>query len=810
MYMKRIGFLLLGLVLFTSLRAQVINPDYIDGVVYFQLKSDFPAAALRVDGFDRIRPEDVPLPESLREKYGVTLLLRPFHLFGNEALLRTVEVHFERMEAVDSLVMELEGLECVAFAEKVPLLRLLGVPNDPYYGKLNGRNWKWHLDMINAEKAWSVQTGKASVKVAVVDNFVWEGHPDLQLDSANLCSISISYAGYKYNVGTATPPSSIAQGSTEKAYYASHGTHCMGLVGATSNNSTGIASIASGVTLMGVSASTSQYPQAVLYGMQGVQWAAEHGADIISMSFGSSASSQVYSSIIDACYKAGIIMLAAAGNEGDDGNAIIYPAGFSTVISVASVDGDGKLSYFSQWGPGRADIACPGGFILGESQYPNILSTTFCSAYLAKLMGFTELNGTYYDGMQGTSMACPLAAGVVGLLLSKEPGLTPDAVKLRLQRTARPLNSASAHTIDGYGYIDAYAALCNEYLVLSTDTLRFSKESGWKSQFQVESSKSWKLSGLPDWLSASKSSGDSGVTSVVLTTLSANNGDTARHAVLTVTGEGMSHQLYVVQESYKLEFVVDRKDVLLSGGRGVKDTLHVHSTIPWSMKNESSWLTAGTHAIGSDSALIVLNTRSSNSTGSIRESMLILSLSGMPDDTIRVRQRAADFITLSTSQVQIAPEAGSKGSMQVFSNVGWQVTGGDSSWLLPDRMSGIDTAEITFTVIQENGTGEVRSAVFYITNGSITKSVTVMQQHKVAVREAGRDSIQVFPNPTNGQVVCRMPGNVNAEVRVSDIQGRLLQVIAMKDGYAVLDLSAYQSGMYLLRCGNATAKVVKQ
>ena len=139
--------------------AQTIDPRYQDGVLYFQLKSDYPVSSLRIGSGGVVRMADFPMLEPLFAKYGVSQVLRPFHLFGNEALLRTMEVHFDRMDAVDSFVMELQRNEWVALAEKVPLMKVLGTVNDPFYGTLNGRNWKWHLDMIKADSAWMIPYG---------------------------------------------------------------------------------------------------------------------------------------------------------------------------------------------------------------------------------------------------------------------------------------------------------------------------------------------------------------------------------------------------------------------------------------------------------------------------------------------------------------------------------------------------------------------------------------------------------------------------------------------------------------------------
>ena len=812
--MKRIAFTLLTLYFTLTLSAQKINPDFMDGIVYFQLKSSYPIQALSWDANDRLAGEDFPFFAEVFRKYEVSDVLRPFHLFGDEALLRIVELHFGRAQAVDSLVAELQRSEWVSFAEKVPLMRADYHPDDPYYGTLKNMNWKWHLDMIKADSAWDVQRGTANIKVAVVDNFVWEGHPDLQIDSVNACTVGYdrNKGGYFYTVGTSAPPAEIAQESSETAYMASHGTHCAGLVGATTNNGKGIASIGGGVTLMGVSASIAQYPQNVLYGLMGLQWAAEHGARVISMSFGGASGSQTYAAVAKTCYENGIVLVAAAGNDGDEDNAILYPAGLPTVISVASVDGDGKLSYFSQWGPGRADIAAPGGYIKstnGRVSYPNILSTTYCTSYLMKNYGFS---GTCYDGMQGTSMATPVVAGLVGLMLSKDSTLTPEAIRLRLQRTATPLNTASAHTIDGYGYINAYKALLDEYVMISADALTFPKEAGRRDSVTVTSSGHWTLSGLPSWLSASPVSGDSGETTVVFTVLTENGGTSARTAKVIFNGEGKagSKTLTAVQENYSFILRIDRKQVRFADTKGLYDTLHVYATIPWNMKNEATWLASDIQKISSDSSIVVLGTRSNNNWGKNRETCLVFSSDFLPEDTVYVMQRMPDYISLSATQVNIGAVKGDTASLGIRSNVHWQLTGGDASWIMPDKTAASDTGRILFTVLSDNATGGFRMADYAVTDGRISKTFTVKQAHNLSVVETEADGWTVFPNPAEARVICRFPENVASDVRVYDAQGRLLETHTVEDRELQLDFSAYASGLYLLKYGTTTKQLIKK
>ena len=812
--MKRLTVAILTLFMTLGLFAQKINPDFMDGVVYFQLKTAYPLQALSWDANDRLAGKDFPFFTEVFRKYEVNDVLRPFHLFGDEGLLRIVELHFSRAQAVDSLVAELQCSEWVVFAEKVPLMRTDYRPDDPYYGTVNNLNWKWYLDLIKADSAWDVQRGEARIKVAVVDNFVWEGHPDLPIDSADACTVGYDrrMGGYYYTVGTAAPPADIPQTSSKNAYTASHGTHCAGLVGAANNNRTGIASIGGGVTLMGISASNAQYPSNVLYGLQGLQWAVEHGARVVSMSFGGSSGSQTYAAVAKTCYDNGIVLVAAAGNEGDEDNEISYPAGLPTVISVASVDGDGKLSYFSQWGPGRADIAAPGGYFKyanGRVTYPNILSTTYCEAYQMKNYGFA---GTYYDGMQGTSMATPIVAGLVGLMLSKDSTLTPEAIRLRLQRTATPLSTASAHTIDGYGYINAYKALLDAYLMISADTLTFPREAGSRDSITVTSSGRWTLSGLPSWLSASPLSGDSGKTTVVFTVLTENSGTSARTVKVLFNGDGKigSKTLTAVQENYSFILRIDRKQVRFADVKNLYDTLHVYATIPWKMKNEATWLASDIQQITDDSSIVVLGTRSNNNWGKNREAYLVFSSDFLPDDTVYVMQRMPDYIRLSAAQVNIGAVEGDTASLGILSNVNWQLTGGDASWIVPDKTAASDTNRILFTVLSDNATGGFRTADYAVTDGKITKTFTVKQAYNLSVVETEADGWTVFPNPADARVICRFPENVASDVRVYDAQGRLLETYTVDGRVLQIDFSGYASGLYLLKHGSITKQLIKK
>lgn len=453
---------------FLGLRAQTLDPNYIDGHLYFKFVDSYDFQFV-VNDDTEIDPSEMKQYSALFNRYGVTLITRPLYAFNDRSLERIIRLEFSQYQKIDEFIAELEALPEVEYAERVPLPKLFY--NDPYSSGTWGSYgpYQWNLTMINAEGAWAAQVASSSIKVAVVDGAVWGAHPDLNISSSNMCS----YATGRAVTGSSAPPTTVSQttacsynnfyNNNCPSYDWSHGTHCAGMVAAKNNNGVGISSIGggngttgTGLTLMGVRAADNN--DNLYYCSNGVSWAVNNGANVVSMSYGSTSQSTSERTAYQTYANNGVILVAAAGNDGDGNNAINYPAGYSSVISVASVDYSGKLSYFSEYGSGRADIAAPGGFYNANNGRNNILSTTYCVNQFNRIMGMTALTGEYYDGMQGTSMACPTVAGLCGLMLSAYPAMTPAQVKSCLQSTAHAL-SAGSNAIDGNGYIDAQAAV---------------------------------------------------------------------------------------------------------------------------------------------------------------------------------------------------------------------------------------------------------------------------------------------------------------------------------------------------------------
>ncbi len=248
-----------------------------------------------------------------------------------------------------------------------------------------------------------------------------------------------------------------------------HGSECAGIAAAQSNDGIGIAGIAgwnaiagqsdaNNVKLMPVKVSDSLNRGNSTYYGDGVKWAADHGANIISMSFALDSHAQIsyLSDKLQYAYNKGCLLVAAAGNDG--GQSYNYPAHDANVISVAASDSSDTLAGFSTYGS-WVSVSAPGG--KGDSVTAPVASEEVLSDYAA--------NGSFTDTFHydyGTSMACPHVAGEAALIWSQNPSLTNDQVRSIILNNTDPVGTYYQnirgtyypHTI-GNGRVNVYRAL---------------------------------------------------------------------------------------------------------------------------------------------------------------------------------------------------------------------------------------------------------------------------------------------------------------------------------------------------------------
>lgn len=424
-----------------ALFSQTINKYCQDGKVYVKFKNSAVISITSKRGAADFTNSE--LIQKIASKYGVTALKRPFYQTSNTDLLNTYMLEFSDYSNIDKILAELKSDPNVEYAEPVPLFYVSYVPNDPYFGYTASfsANADWHLDVISAATAWDITKGSPNVKVAVLDNAIWSQHPDLVNKIVNKIDLAD-------NDTSTTPPT--------MDYMNSHGTHTSGLVAAETDNNVGVASIGYNTSLIAVKVGRDS-DGAMVAGFEGITWAADNDADIISMSWGSAQNSITGQNVINYAYNKGIVLVAAAGN--DSSNTVMYPAAYDNVIAVAATnEGDDKAP-FSQYGP-EIDVCAPGGFATDNLGFYQVLSTTYADA------GWTGMGALYgisgkYDLMAGTSMACPITAGLCALMLAVDSNLTPSKLEEYLEASCDnidALNPAYLGNI-GAGRINAFKAV---------------------------------------------------------------------------------------------------------------------------------------------------------------------------------------------------------------------------------------------------------------------------------------------------------------------------------------------------------------
>ncbi len=347
----------------------------------------------------------------------------------------------------------------VEFAEPNYIRRPLLTPNDTYYGL------QWHYPAINLPQAWDISTGDRAgndVIVAVIDTGVYLSHPEF---SGQLVSgydfISDADNALDGNGIDANPDDPGDSSQINNSSW--HGTHVAGTIAAGSNNSSGVSGVSWGAKIMPLRV-LGQYGGSTYDIIQAVRYAAGLSndsqtvptqiADIINLSLGGGGFSQSSQNAYDAARAAGVIVVAAAGNENTD--QLSYPASYDGVISVSATDYDNNRAPYSNYGS-RIDVAAPGGNVAADLNNDGYVDGVL-SSLADDSSGSREPTYSFY---QGTSMATPHVAGVFALMRAVHPGLTPDDIDnlLITGSITQDLGDAGRDDIYGHGFINALAAV---------------------------------------------------------------------------------------------------------------------------------------------------------------------------------------------------------------------------------------------------------------------------------------------------------------------------------------------------------------
>lgn len=451
----------------------------------------------------RFKPEALKLGrtgiseiDQLGEQFRANMIQRQFPVFTPRTfngrpieLSLYYQVYFADEIDVEQVIKSFNALSSVVNAEPVGIHYVTAMPNDAQFSQ------QWHLNQANdvdvdAPEAWDLETGDASIIVAVMDTGVRYYHKDLGGSAAaynNFTNVSGNmwinlaekngvagvdddyngyiddWIGYDFVNGAPTTgiyrPAAGEDGNTpdnDPRDFNGHGTHCAGNIGALNNNGYGLCAVSggwgngtfqpsgNGVKVMALrNGYETRIGQGIVQMDAAAQcfvYAAQNGARIASCSWGSSNSGGL-GAAIDQFIAAGGLVFHAAGNDNNEVASYMDQRG--DCISVAATDQNDNAASFTTYGT-WVDISAPGTDIVSLVQEPS------------------DDPNDYLASMSGTSMSTPITASVAALIWSRHPSWTAAQVKDQLFSTAVNIESILDVTHKGkmgIGRVNAYNAV---------------------------------------------------------------------------------------------------------------------------------------------------------------------------------------------------------------------------------------------------------------------------------------------------------------------------------------------------------------
>ncbi len=278
-------------------------------------------------------------------------------------------VKLKKDKSVSSAMASYRNNPNVEYAQPNYIYHAMALPNDPNFTELWGlkntgqavsnpsyttNNGGIPGKDMNLESAWEEITDCSSVVVAVLDSGVNYNHEDLSANMWDGSASGYDYHGYDF-VDEDYDPMDIN----------GHGTHVAGTIGAVGNNGTGSTGVCWNANIMAVRVLDSFGVGTTEHIIAGIEYAVDNGAKILNMSFGGPNYDQAYEESIEYARDAGVLVVAAAGNDGvnvDTSGNQTYPCNFGTdnIVCVGALDQAYALADFSNTGTTSVDVGAPG------------------------------------------------------------------------------------------------------------------------------------------------------------------------------------------------------------------------------------------------------------------------------------------------------------------------------------------------------------------------------------------------------------------------------------------------------------------
>lgn len=419
--------------------AEALSGEAIDRIQEtFGKKLEWIGSAYRFDGEENRKAFMCPLPNvllikptrmaskskenftALLDRYGLKEVAEKSEYLGKFLYVKvSAPLQVTAFEIRDQLLeKERQNIQEVCFENMPMVIPTATIPNDPLFAQ------QWNMTQIQAGgpglTGWDISTGNNAVVVCVLDAGCDLTHPDLQFSTPGI------------NLGTMAPNGSPT---------GNHGTACAGIAAASHDNSEGVSGVAGDCQIMPLAFDMWSDTEVAA----GINYATNHGADVISMSFGWNPwDHTVIDPAIQNAYNAGLVMCVATHNYN---SSITYPATNPLVMACGASDEidnrkdpsspDGE-TWGSNFGP-EMSVVAPGVHIPTTDRQGSDGYNTGSGAA-----------GNYILTFGGTSAATPHVAGLAALLLSEYPGLTNVQVRNIIERTAEKVGTVAYAETSGY------------------------------------------------------------------------------------------------------------------------------------------------------------------------------------------------------------------------------------------------------------------------------------------------------------------------------------------------------------------------